>query len=422
MTIQRIAMISVHTSPLAPLGDKKTGGMNVYIRELAQELGKRGIAVDIFTRRASPDEPHIDSTLGDNVRVIYLTAGPVQPLPPEAQFPYLSEFTARFIAFATRQNIQYPIIYSHYWLSGWVAQKLKEAWGTPFVQMFHTLGQMKQRIHGNHLPLMPNQRINTEMQLVQAADCIVAATPAEQAQLIWLYRANRRKIEIIPPGVNLDHFQPMPMHEARQRVGWQEHCQVLLFVGRIEPLKAVDTIVQALYRLKQTDAQLLHNICFAIIGGNPDDNQDAEMRRLKTLVATLGLTEVVQFLGAKDHTHLPEFYAAATAVIMPSDYESFGMVALEAMASGTPVIASEVGGLAFLVEDNETGFHIPVREPDALAERIRWLLTDATRGEKMGQKAALVARNYAWSNIADRLMSLFEDVRSGKARRSSAAV
>jgi D-inositol-3-phosphate glycosyltransferase len=421
MTIRRLAMISMHTSPLAPLGGKKTGGMNVYIRELAQELGKRGIAIDIFTRRTSAEEPLIDLTLGEHVRVIYLTAGPTQPLSPEEQFAYLSEFTARLMAFATRQNIQYDIVYSHYWLSGWVAQKLKEAWGTPFVQMFHTLGQMKQRIT-QHLPFMPDQRINMEMQLVQQADCLVAATAAEQTQLIWLYRANRKKIEIIPPGVNIDRFRPIATEEARQRTGLEKNCRVLLFVGRIEKLKAVDTIIEALYQLYQMDPELLRGVCCAIIGGNPHDNDDVEMHHLKTLVEQFGLADTIQFLGAKDQALLPEYYAAATAVIMPSDYESFGMVALEAMASGTPVIASEVGGLQFLIEDGKTGYLIPTREPQALADRIGCLLTNTTQSQEMGQNAAEVARTYAWSNIGNRLLALFEDILAGKTRRNSAAV
>ncbi len=421
MTIRRIAMISMHTSPLAPLGGKKTGGMNVYIRELAQELGKRGIAVDIFTRRTSLEEPLIDLTLGENVRVIYLTAGAIQPLSPEEQFAHLSEFTARLMAFATRHNAHYDIVYSHYWLSGWVAQKLKEAWGTPFVQMFHTLGQMKQRIT-QHLPFMPDERINMEMQIVQQADCLVAATPAEQTQLIWLYRANRKKIEIIPPGVNIDRFRPIATEEARQRTGLEKNCRVLLFVGRIEKLKAVDTIIEALHRLYRTHPELLQGVCCAIIGGNPQDNDDVEMHRLQMLVEKFGLTDTIQFLGAKDQTLLPEYYAAATAVIMPSDYESFGMVALEAMASGTPVIASEVGGLQFLIENGKTGYLIPTREPQALADRIGYLLTNAAHSQEMGQNAAEVARTYAWSNIANRLLALFEDILAGKTRRNSAAV
>jgi D-inositol-3-phosphate glycosyltransferase len=410
MTIARLALLSVHTSPLAPMGGKKTGGMNVYIRELAQELGQRGIAVDIFTRRSSADEPAIDTRLGAHVRVVYLTAGPVQPLAPEEQYPYLSEFTARLMAFATLRGMAYDIVYSHYWLSGWVAAKLQEAWGTPFVQMFHTLGQMKQRILPGAGVYLPDTRITTETDIMDKANRIIAATPAEHAQLIWLYRASKRRIEIVPPGVNTGRFFPLSRAAARAQTGFSADCQVLLFVGRIEPLKGLDSIVEALHLLRQQEPERLHKVCFAIIGGDPDDARDSEMRRLKALVAERGLADVVRFLGAKEQQVLPAYYAAASAVLMPSDYESFGMVALEAMASGTPVIASEVGGLAFLVRDNETGYHVPVREPARLADKISLLLRDTAKSEQMGQAAALLARDYAWSRIADRLLSLFDEV------------
>jgi D-inositol-3-phosphate glycosyltransferase len=403
MPIQHLAMITVHTSPLAPMGGKKTGGMNVYIRELAQELGRRGLHVDIFTRRSFADEPPVDHSLGPNVRVIYLTAGPVQMLPPEEQFQYLSEFTARLIAFSTRHSIHYDLVYSHYWLSGWVAAKLKEAWGMPFVQMFHTLGQMKQRIiTHDHLPL-PDRRITTETELMGIADALIAATHAEHTQLVWLYRANRHKIEIVPPGMNPERFHPLPRQIIREQMRLPLDKRLLLFVGRIEPLKGVDTILHAMTLLREQQPEALDNLCFMIIGGDPNDTRDPEMKKLRELTGQLGLEEQVCFLGAKEQAQLPAYYAAADAVLVPSDYESFGMVALEAMACGTPVIASEVGGLAYLIKDGETGYLVPVRDASAFA--------------------AEHAKHYAWSSIAERLLTLFADVlnerRPGLNRRQS---
>ncbi|MCA9916014.1 MAG: glycosyltransferase, partial [Anaerolineae bacterium] len=368
-------MLSVHTSPLAPLGGKKTGGMNVYVRELASELGQQGIAVDIFTRRTSPTQPEIDCSLGNRVRVIHVSAGGNQSLGPDELFPHLSEFTAGVIAFATRQNTSYDVTYAHYWLSGWVANKLKEVWGIPFAIMFHTLGHMKNRILPGYTPTITSDlRIGIETQIVQWADTIIAATPAEQAQLLWLYRADRRKITIVPPGVNVNHFQPVSQDIAKKQLGIPQDTQLLLFVGRIEPLKAVDTVLEALAFIRHQSVDLLQNLRFAIIGGDPQDTTDAELSRLKMLSEELHLNCIVSFLGAKDQALLPYYYSAAVAVIMPSDYESFGMVALEAMASGTPVIASQVGGLAFLVRDRQTGFLVPAREPQALAECITTLL------------------------------------------------
>jgi len=410
-SIQHLALLSVHTSPLAPMGGKKTGGMNVYIRELAYELGSRGIKVDIFTRRTSHDEPQIDQAIHENVRVIYLTAGGIRPLAPDEIYPHLSEFTARLIAFTTIRNIKYDMIYSHYWLSGWVAQKLKESWGTPFVQMFHTLGHMKKRIlNTTDNIFLPDQRSATETEVVQWANRVVAATPAEYTQLLWLYRTNRKIIKIVPPGVNIHRFNPKRTIAPRTQLGLPDNANIFLFVGRIEPLKAVDTIINALATLKSQDNSLMKTVRFVVIGGNPNDEADNEMMRLKSLVAEHGLEEYVIFLGAKDQTALPDYYASATAVIMPSDYESFGMVALEAMASGTPVIASHVGGLAYLVRHEETGFLIPVRESNALADCIKLFIEYPELCDELGNKASQIAQEYAWEQIADRLLTIFDDI------------
>lgn len=405
----RIAMLSVHTSPLASLGGKKTGGMNVYVREIAREFAARGVGVDIFTRRTDNDQPYVDESLGAAVRVIHVKAGPVAPLNPDEIYPYLSQFAASVIAYATKNNVVYPVIYSHYWLSGWVANKLREVWGVPFVQMFHTLGEMKKRIGAGEANL-PDVRIATETQIVQWADRLIAATQAEQAQLLWLYRADRRKIDIIPPGVDPDRFSPLSQADARRALGFDANKSLFLFVGRIEPLKAVDTIVQAIDLIQRGCAAMLPSLQVAIIGGNPDDNADQELAHLKSLVERYGLSDTIRFLGAKSHQQLPAYYAAATAVIVPSDYESFGMVALEAMAMGTPVIASEVGGLAFLVKDGETGFHIPVRDPRSLAKHMITLSAKPAIRDMLGNNAVAVAQQYLWSRIADRLLETFAAV------------
>jgi D-inositol-3-phosphate glycosyltransferase len=408
MTIKRMAILSVHASPLARLGGFKTGGMNVYVRELASELGARGIKVDIFTRFSAINQKKIDYSLGENVRVIHALAGPKQPLSPEDVYVHLQQFTAEIIAFTTQENVHYDILYSHYWLSGWVAQQLKELWRTPFVQMFHTLGHMKNRIAGSDPPrYYADARINTEMKIVRWADQLIAATPAEMAQLRWLYRADRRKITVAPPGVNTSLFHPIATEQAKERINVSPEERLLLFVGRIEPLKAVDTILDALHYIQVHQPLLLEHTRLIVIGGEPEDR---ELQRLQRMAAELNLAQIVDFVGARDQSQLPDYYAAATAVIMPSDYESFGLVALEAMASGTPVIASQVGGLAFLVHEGETGFLVPVRDPVTLAQRIAALLADPARAQRMGEAAARVAADYSWSAITDRLLPLFEQL------------
>lgn len=418
MPIKRIALISVHTSPLAPMGGAKTGGMNVYIRELAREFGQLGIAVDIFTRRSSPYESEVDDAISESVRVVYLDAGPQQPLSPEEHYSHLSDFTANLMAFATLHGLRYDIVYSHYWLSGWVGSKLKEAWGICFAHMYHTLGHMKKRIAVN-AHYQPDRRIMTEMEILQSADRIIAATPAEQAQLRWLYRAARKQIVVIPPGVDTDRFRAaISPPKARDALGIDAGRSMLLFVGRIEALKAVDTILEALHVLRDRAPDLLSKLHFMIVGGDPQSGKDREMRRLQALSAKLGIDQLVSFVGAKEQAELPVYYAAATAVILPSDYESFGMVALEAMSSGTPVVASQVGGLQFLVRDRETGFHIPAREPISLADCIVELLKDPSRTAAMGISASRIAQDYSWSRIAERLLDVFNEMACQKLRKT----
>ncbi|MBZ0301220.1 MAG: glycosyltransferase [Anaerolineae bacterium] len=408
--IQRLAILSVHASPLAPMGGKKTGGMNVYVRNLAQEFGRRGLLVDIYTRQTSPENPIVDESLGENVRVIHVTAGGHQALSPDELFPHLPEFAAGVIAYATRSNLSYNLIYSHYWLSGWVANTLRTVWGIPFVHMFHTLGHMKNRIVAQSAS--PNQRIHVETQITQWADRIIAATPAEYMQLRWLYRANRRKISVVSPGVDPSQFRPISANTARSRLNLPDESNLLLFVGRIEPLKGVDTAIDALAVVRSCRPDLYRSLQFIVIGGSPSDPADTELARLQSRVQDLNMGAAVTFVGARDQEALLNYYTAASAVIMPSDYESFGMVALEAMASGTPVIASEVGGLAFLVQDHKTGFLVPTRDPQALAQRIIALLEHPAMLRTMGQAAAQLAQQYAWSTIADDLLDAFDEVSS----------
>ncbi|MEQ8677895.1 MAG: glycosyltransferase [Aggregatilineales bacterium] len=416
MSVNRIAIICVHTSPLAPLGGKKTGGMNVYVRELARQFGEAGIGVDIFTRRSSPELPEIDLSLGMNVRVIHVNCGPKVHLNPDDVYPHLSQFAAGVIAFTTKYHVTYDILYSHYWLSGWVANKLKEVWNTPFVHMFHTLGHMKNRISSTQ-PRLPDVRVRVETQIVEWADRIIAATPAEQAQLLWLYRADRRKIDIVPPGVDAEHFHPIPQQEAKAKLGIDDATRLFLFVGRIEPLKAVDMIIEAVDIIWSERPELIEKCRLAIIGGDPEDPTDEELNRLQRITHTRDLNRYVEFLGAKGHPMLPYYYSAAEAVVVPSDYESFGMVALEAMASGTPVIASEVGGLAFLVQDSKTGYLIPVRDPKALAGRLIKLLESPQERQMLGENATKLAQHYQWSKIKDRLMMVFEELTDRRSRK-----
>lgn len=409
---KRIAMLSVHTCPLAMLGGKKSGGMNVYVRDLSRELARQGIAVDAFTRSQDSYVPMISHGLGYGARVIHVKAGPEQPIPISEVAQYLDEFALAVEQFAAEEGVTYDLIHSHYWLSGLVAGKLKERWhNIPVVHMFHTLGRMKNRVATSDRELAPPERIEGEQEVIEVADRIVAATPAEQAQLHWLYGNRTGKEIVVSPGVDLDKFRPLPKEAAKAHVGIPVRDRNILFVGRIEPLKGVDTLLQAMALIQDRYPTAVENVDVTIIGGDPWANDpDLEMARLQAMREQLGIHDIVTFIGARDQNELPFYYAAAEIVVMPSHYESFGMVALEAMATGTPVIASEVGGLAFLVQDGENGFHVPSRDPETLAERIYELLTNDTCRTRLGQNALNHARQYAWSDIAAQMLDVYSEL------------
>jgi D-inositol-3-phosphate glycosyltransferase len=412
-------MLSLHTCPLATLGGKDTGGMNVYVRDFTRELGRRGIQVDVFTRSQDEHQPHVKEELGHGNRVIHIPAGPEVPLPREILYAHVPEFVGGVREFARANDLTYDLLHSHYWLSGVAARSLRGVWGTPFVHMYHTLGVMKNRVAQSPTERESDLRLRVEFELLNEADRIIAATPAEEAQLLWLYRADARRVTVIPPGVDLNLFYPRPSAEAKVHIGIDPSLKLVLFVGRIERLKGLETLLRALTLLIQRGVCEYNRLCLAVIGGeavNDPDVTNAEMGRLVALCGELGLGELVTFLGKQAQDELPDYYAAAEVVVMPSLYESFGMVALEAMACGTPVIASEVGGLAFLVRNGETGFHVPDRDPEALADRMCRILTDAALRASLGEKAALYARGYGWPLIADRILEVYEAVlRGGRA-------
>jgi len=414
--IRRIAMLSVHTCPLAMLGGKKTGGMNVYVRDFSRELGRQGVQVDVFTRSQDDCAPHVTHDLGFGGRVIHVIAGPEMPIPLLDVADYLDEFTAGVLDFAANEGVKYDIIHSHYWLSGLVAEKLRETWEAmghyaPIVQMFHTLGHMKNRIASDDSQRAPQNRIDGETHVIAIVDRLIGATPAEEAQLRWLYDANMKKVRIIPPGVDLERFTPIIKADAKARVDVPDHHQNLIFAGRIEPLKGVDTLLKAICLIRSHHPHLVDDVCVTIIGGDPwAESPDAEMARLQQMRSDLNIGDLVTFVGAKDQDELPYYYAAAEVVIMPSHYESFGMVALEAMAMGTPVVASEVGGLAFLVQDGRNGYLVPSRDPEALAERIYELLTNPLCRRELGRYAKENAQQYAWSNIVTQMMAVYGEL------------
>jgi D-inositol-3-phosphate glycosyltransferase len=402
----RVAMLSYHTCPLATLGGKDTGGMNVYVHELTRHLGRMGVHVDVYTRSQDEHVPHVLHDLGYGNRVVHVAAGPEVPLPKDQLASFLPEFQRGVQEFAELKGLTYDVIHSHYWMSGIAGLGLRQVWQAPMIQMFHTLGLMKQRVARQPGEAEGDYRLQGERNVMQAADWIVAATPAERAQLQWLYEMEMSKVVVIPPGVDVSHFYPIPADEAKQAIGIRPCEQMLLFVGRIEALKGIDVLIEAIGILRKKGLSM----CLAVIGGEVSSTNggSVEMERLQALREQAGLEDLVAFLGKKAQDTLPYYYSAAEAVVVPSHYESFGMVALEAMACGAPVVASQVGGLAYLVQDGVTGFTVAVDDAQALADRLALILTQPELRQKLSQQAAQLARGYAWETIAEKVLELYE--------------
>ncbi|MCL5996017.1 MAG: glycosyltransferase [Chloroflexi bacterium] len=432
MTIRKVALISFHTSPLATLGGKDTGGMNVFVRETARELARRNIDVDVFTRSQSAQTLRIDPRIAVNARVIHVPAGPEMPLPKRDLPQYVPAFTEWMCRFVTSGEgraltggsqpptglhaAPYDLIHSHYWLSGLVAHSLRQCWGTEFIHTFHTLAELKNQIAQRPEEMESEERLKAECFLCSVAGRITASTKLEQQQLVRFYGAGSARIRIVPPGVDTSRFHPIEQSYAKSVIGIPQDQRMVLFAGRIEPLKGVDTLFRAMAILRDRagqSQQFTRNVCVAVIGGDPSERglrENDEMARLYALRDELGLNDLITFLGARDQDTLQFYYAAADCLVMPSHYESFGMVALEAMACGTPVVVSDVGGLSQLVRHNQTGFRVQARDPAAVAGAIERLLSNEVLRRRMGHRAACYAEDYSWIKIVDQLLGVYEEI------------
>ena len=409
----RVAILSYHTSPMAALGGRDTGGLNVYVRELAGELAARGHEVDVFTRRSDPKAPETVALAAGPARLVHIDAGPAAELEKDALPAHVAAFEQGVAAFAEREGMRYDLVHTHYWLSGLAGEGLKKRWDVPHIAMFHTLGEVKSRSRLSERE--PEPRIEAERLIAREADRIVVAGRDERQLLVSLYGATAERISVVPCGVNLDLFQPIAKDEARKRLGLRDDDQILLFVGRIEPLKGVDILLGAAAQL-EADSD-----CFVLVIGGDSTAQDGEMAHLRELATELGIAERVTFMGAVDHERLPDFYSAADVCVVPSFYESFGLVALEAMACGTPVVASRVGGLTGFVRDGETGYLIPWRCPEPFAERLEMLLGNEELRRAFGQSSREAVERYRWGNVAEAVLGLYRELIEGIPAQAVAA-
>jgi len=396
-------MLSVHTCPLAALGGKETGGMNVYVREVSRELGRMGVEVDVFTRSQNPEIARVVE-LGERARVIHLPAGPQAPMPRERVYEHLGEFVDGVDAWRMTRALDYDLIDAHYWLSGVVGLALREQWAldgspaVPLLQRFHTLGRLKNRLARRIREWEPEVRIREEARIVAAADRLVAANDVECQQLVNEYEARHHRIAAIPCGVDTDLFRPGDAEAARAGLGL-EGRPLLLYVGRIAPIKGLETLLDAVALLSARGV----GVRLLVVGGEADEPVDGHESALRRRLEALGLDDAVRFVGPQPQPALRDFYVAADAVVLPSYYESFGMVALEAMACGTPVIASRVGGLTTTVRDGVTGFLVPEGNVAALADSIERLLADPALRWRTGREGVAWAAQHRWPCVAEAL-------------------
>jgi D-inositol-3-phosphate glycosyltransferase len=406
--MKRIAIVSVHTCPLAPLGGKETGGMNVYIREIARHLGRLGVPVDVFTRRQTPGVPDVVSCAPGS-RVVHVDAGPPRPVPPAEIAADLDTFVDGVTAFAHRDGVEYALLHAHYWLSGLAAVELARRFrGAPVVQMFHTLGVVRNALAADPGDRVPAIRVEAEARVAALADRIVAATALERQELAWYCGAAADRVRAIPCGVDVEVFSPGSAAAARARLGLGSE-RVLLFVGRPAPIKGLDVLLRAVALLRQSGPAGA-GLRLVIVGGDADAERDVERARLRALAEATGLDGVVEFTGPRPQSELPDYYRAADVCLVPSHHESFGMAALEAMACGAPVVASRVGGLASTIQDGVTGVLVPPRDEVALASAMAGLLADDARRRAIGERAARWAQSFAWPSVARALIDVYEEL------------
>ncbi len=397
--VARVAMLSFHTSPLAALGrSRDAGGMNVYVRELAKHLGRRGITVDVFTRWTDPSLPQI-LPLGTRARLIHIPAGPLAPLHKNDLYPHIPAFVSGIDCFAVTERAEYDVIHSHYWLSGVAGLDLAERWGAPHLVMFHTLARLKQAARPEEQE--PAMRGIEEQRIIAESDRVIVATADERAQIKRLYGATCGKISIIPCGVELGRFTPAGRDQARARLRRALHlgdAPVILYVGRLDPLKGAELLVRA-------QAHLRERATLVLVGG---DARDPERPRLRALARDLGVTHHIRFVDSVPQDALPNYYRAADLLAVASHYESFGLVAVEALACGTPVIAPSVGGLPSIIHDGVNGALVCRRTPEQFAARLDALLSDPAQMAELRANARPSVLHFSWHAVADAVSACYD--------------
>ncbi|MBV9356049.1 MAG: glycosyltransferase [Chloroflexi bacterium] len=414
---RRIAMISEHASPLTKPGGADSGGQNVYVAQLACHLARMGYQVDVFTRRDSAACPEL-VTVAPGVRVVHVPAGPPAPVPKEELLPWMDEFRAFILRWMRGRRQRYDLIHANFWMSALVAVDVKRALGTPVVVTFHALGRVRRQFQGD-ADRFPDERFAIEDRIVAEADHILAECPQDESDLVELYRADPAKISIVPCGFDPDELSPVSQSLARATLGVEPSERILLQLGRLVPRKGIDTVIQAL-------AQLVHQhrlpARLLVVGGESDEPDEAatpEIGRLREVAAAAGVAEQVTFVGRRPRAALKFYYSAADLFLTTPWYEPFGITPVEAMACGTPVIGSDVGGIKYTVLDGVTGFLVPPRAPNQLAAQIAHVYQDPGLLEQLGRQALQRANGcFTWARVAENAEAVYDRVLSASDTRA----
>ncbi len=409
-TRQAIALISEHGDPAAEIGKDAAGGQNVYVRQVGEALAKLGWQVDMFTRKSNP----YDATIvqhAPHCRTIRLTAGPEAYIPRDELFPYMPEFVDALQKFQQKEGISYPLAHTNYWMSGWVGMELQRRQNIQLIHTYHSLGAVKYQSVSD-IPAIAQTRLAVEKQILEQAHCVVATSPQELDDLETLV-SRIGKIDIIPCGTDVSTFRPISKADARQQLGISAKEKVVLYVGRFDQRKGIETLVRATgelrAQLEQGEEIDPQHLKLLIVGGSdPQEADGAERRRIESIVGELDLSANTDFVGMVGHDRLALYYTAADVCVIPSHYEPFGLVAIEAMACGTPVVASDVGGLKFTVISEETGLLVPPQDASKFAHAIGRILTDEVWARKIRKQASTrVQQNFSWTGVAIQLSDLY---------------
>jgi D-inositol-3-phosphate glycosyltransferase len=400
---QAIALISDHADPAAEIGVEEAGGQNVYVRQLGETLASLGWQVDMFTRKVDPKTPAIVQH-SPHCRTIRLVAGPEQFIPRDEIFQFMPQFVQAFEAFRLKEAIHYPLVHTNYWLSGWIGLQLKKIHKIQLVHTYHSLGVVKYKVVPNLSPIA-DTRLSVEKQILEQADCVIANSPQEQEYLRTLV-SQKGHIKVIPCGTD-NYLRTVSKEQARAKLGLDAAEEIVLCVARFDPRKGIETAVRACAKSR---AKTIGNLRLVIVGGScPGRIDEQERKRIEQIVQEVGFAERTVFAGRVDHNVLPFYYSAADVCVIPSYYEPFGLVAIEAMACGTPVVASNVGGLKFTVLPEQTGLLAPPQDTVAFATAIDKILLDKQFSKQLSTQASVLVRErFSLVSIVSQLSNLYQ--------------